>query len=78
MVAWSDPALDEKRIGFVRDFYEAAAPLSESAGYINFMSGDDQGKIAENYGPSYVRLRQVKKAYDPENLFHLNQNISPA
>ena len=75
--AWDDPKDDEGRIKWVRDYYNATAPYSESAGYINFMHDDDQGKTRENYGQNYSRLATIKKKYDPNNLFHLNQNIKP-
>jgi FAD/FMN-containing dehydrogenase len=74
---WPDPAQNEANISWVRDYYEATAPLSEEGGYINFMAGDDQGRIRANYGPNYDRLVEVKRRYDPNNLFHLNQNIAP-
>jgi len=61
----------------VRDYYDATAPHSESGGYINFMAGDDQGRIEANYKGNYKRLVGVKKKYDPDNLFHVNQNIKP-
>ena len=47
------------------------------AGYINFMADDDQDRIKANYGPNYDRLVEVKRAYDPDNLFRRNQNIRP-
>jgi FAD/FMN-containing dehydrogenase len=77
VAAWDDPAKDESRIKWVRDYYEALQPFSEAGGYINFMSGDDQRKIRENYRQNYDRLVKIKRTYDPENLFHLNQNIVP-
>jgi hypothetical protein len=43
VAAWQDPADDQARIKWVRDYYEATAPYSEAGGYINFMSDDDQG-----------------------------------
>jgi FAD/FMN-containing dehydrogenase len=74
---WPDPSQNEANIRWVRDFYDATAPLSQEGGYINFMAGDDQDRIKTNYRGNYDRLVQVKRAYDPDNLFHLNQNIKP-
>jgi FAD/FMN-containing dehydrogenase len=74
---WAEPADNEANIKWVRDYYDATAPLSEAGGYVNFMSGDDQDRIKTNYKGNYDRLVQVKRAYDPDNLFHLNQNIKP-
>jgi FAD/FMN-containing dehydrogenase len=74
---WPEPAENDANTKWVRDFYDATAPFSEEGGYINFMAGDDQGRIRANYGPNYDRLVEVKRSYDPENLFHLNQNIAP-
>jgi FAD/FMN-containing dehydrogenase len=75
--AWPDPADNEANTKWVRDYYEATAPLSEEGGYINFMAGDDQERIRANYKGNYDRLVDVKRKYDPDNLFHLNQNIKP-
>ncbi len=74
---WPDPADNEANIQWVRDYYEAIAPYSEKGGYVNFMSGDDQDRIKANYGKNYNRLVEVKNRYDPDNLFHMNQNIRP-
>jgi hypothetical protein len=74
---WPDPAGNEANIAWVRDYYDALAPLSESGGYVNFMADDDQGRVADNYKANYARLVDIKRMYDPGNLFHLNQNITP-
>jgi len=74
---WPDPADNEANIQWVRDYYQATAPHSEEGGYINFMSDDDQHRIEANYRETYGRLVQTKRTYDPGNLFHLNQNITP-
>ncbi len=78
LCAWQDPAVDAERIKWVKDYYDAIAPYSEPGGYVNFMSDDDRSRVKDNYGANYARLSQVKRAYDPENLFHHNQNIPPA
>jgi FAD/FMN-containing dehydrogenase len=77
LAAWNDPANDAERIQWVRDYYQAMTPYSEPGGYINFMQDDDYGKIQANYRQNYDRLVQVKRKYDPDNLFHINQNIAP-
>lgn len=75
---WPDPADNEASIAWVRDFYAAIAPHSERGGYVNFASADDQDKVVDNFGSTFARLVDVKRRYDPDNLFHVNQNINPA
>jgi len=75
--AWGDPADDEANISWVRDYSAAIAPHSEPGGYVNFMFTDDDDRIPANYGANYTRLVEVKRKYDPDNVFHVNQNIKP-
>ena len=75
---WPDAKDDEANIAWVRDYYEATAPHSEEGGYINFMAEDDQSRIRANYRGNYDRLAEIKRRYDPGNLFRHNQNIAPA
>jgi FAD/FMN-containing dehydrogenase len=75
---WPDPADNEKNTEWVKSYYEALRPHSQSGGYVNFMAGDDQGRVRDNYKDNYGRLAGIKKRYDPDNLFHMNQNIQPA
>ena len=76
---WDDPADNEANIRWVKDYYEAIHPHSGTeGGYVNFMSGDDDHRSPANYGANYERLAAVKATYDPDNLFHVNQNILPA
>ena len=56
----------------MRGFYDATVPYSEEGGYINFMSGDDQGRVRANYGANYDRLVEIKRKYDPDNMFRVN------
>jgi FAD/FMN-containing dehydrogenase len=74
---WPDPADNEKNTKWVKDYYKAIQPHSSSGGYVNFMAGDDQERIRDNYKGNYDRLVTIKKKYDPGNLFHMNQNIKP-
>jgi FAD/FMN-containing dehydrogenase len=75
---WPDPADNERNIRWVRDYWEAIHPHNAEGGYVNFMSGDDQDRLRASYRDNYDRLAAIKAAYDPDNLFHLNQNIQPA
>lgn len=77
VASWADPSKDAERIQWVRDYYQAMTPFAESGGYVNFMQDDDVDRIHDNYRENYDRLVQLKQAYDPGNLFHLNQNIRP-
>jgi FAD/FMN-containing dehydrogenase len=77
LAGWTDPANDAERIKWLRDYYEALSPYSEPGGYINFMQDDDYDRIRDNYRENYERLVQVKRTYDRDNLFHINQNVEP-
>lgn len=74
---WPDPADNAANTTWVKDYYAAVAPHSEAGGYVNFASPDDQDRVADNYGAGYPRLREIKRRYDPTNLFRFNQNIVP-
>lgn len=78
VAAWQDPEHDADRIAWVRDYHKATEPYSEPGGYVNFMADDDGDRVQDNYRGHYQRLAEIKRAYDPGNLFHLNQNIPPA
>ena len=75
---WADPASDTTCIGWARELFQAAAPFATGGLYVNFMTQEDQGRIGAAYGGNYDRLVALKKKYDPNNLFRLNQNIQPA
>ena len=76
---WPDPADNAANTKWVRDYWSAIHPYSGTdGGYVNFMGTDDQGRVEANYGANYERLSKIKATYDPDNLFHLNQNIKPA
>ena len=75
---WEDPDDDERCIGWARDFYNASAPFASSGVYVNFLTADEGDRVRSAYGTNYDRLAQVKRKYDPDNLFRTNQNIKPA
>ena len=68
---------DEER-EWVRNFWSALAPYGTGA-YVNFLMDEGEGRIRQAYGPEkYARLKALKRRWDPDNLFRLNQNIKPA
>jgi FAD/FMN-containing dehydrogenase len=75
---WLDAATSEKNVGWARDFWKALGPLAGGGVYVNDLSHDDADRVRTAYGTNYERLAAVKKAYDPDNLFRLNPNITPA
>ena len=77
LAASDDRNDDAVHTKWVRDYSDAVSPHSEPGGYINFMDDDDEGRVEENYGGNYERLVEIKRTYDPHNLFRLNQNIAP-
>ena len=75
---WLDAATSEKNVGWARDFWKALDPLAGGGVYVNDLSHDDADRVRTAYGANYERLAALKKAYDPDNLFRLNPNITPA
>ncbi len=75
---WTDPARTGDNIRWTREAHAALGPHLSARRWLNYL-GDDQGDDAVRaaYGPNYERLREVKRRYDPGNVFHLNHNITP-
>jgi FAD/FMN-containing dehydrogenase len=75
---WTDPADTEANVAWTRETFAALRPHMGAGRWLNYL-GDDQADdaIRAAYGPNYDRLREVKRRYDPDNVFHLNHNIVP-
>jgi FAD/FMN-containing dehydrogenase len=75
---WTDPIDTEKNIEWTRGAFAGMRPHLSGARWLNYL-GDDQAEdaIRAAYGPNYERLREIKRRYDPENVFHLNHNVAP-
>jgi FAD/FMN-containing dehydrogenase len=75
---WTDPAETDVNIAWTRETFAALQPHFANRRWLNYL-GDDQAddSIRDAYGPNYDRLREVKRRYDPDNVFHLNHNIAP-
>jgi FAD/FMN-containing dehydrogenase len=74
---WDDVADDERCIAWARQFFQSSAPYASAGAYVNFMTEEEGDRVSAVYGANYDRLVQIKQQYDPENIFHLNQNIKP-
>jgi FAD/FMN-containing dehydrogenase len=74
---WTDPAEDESRIAAARRYGGSLAPYASGA-YINVLSDEGQAGVQRAYRPDKLaRLTTLKDAWDPDNVFHLNHNITP-
>ncbi|MBA3687555.1 MAG: FAD-binding oxidoreductase [Chloroflexi bacterium] len=76
---WTDAAEDEQHMSGARDVWQAVSAHGSSGVYVNNLGSEGEGRIRAAYGAAkYQRLAEIKARYDPENVFHLNQNIRPA
>ena len=75
---WDTPAEDDRVIAWAREFFAKSQPFASAGAYINFLTQEETDRIAFAYGGTYQRLVEIKKKYDPTNLFRMNQNIKPA
>ncbi len=75
---WGDPAEAEANIAWARDLWDAMQPYARGV-YVNYLGvGDNPERVRDAYSAAkYARLAALKHAYDPQNLFHRNQNIRP-
>jgi len=72
---WRDKAQDRAGVAWARQLFEATAPFASGSVYVNFMPEDENDRVANAYGSNYRRLAEIKRRYDPDNLFRMNQNI---
>jgi FAD/FMN-containing dehydrogenase len=76
---WMDPAITGRCVAWARDSFAAMQPFMGTGRYLNYLDASDEAgdPVAAAYGPNYRRLQQLKAKYDPQNFFHMNQNIRP-
>jgi hypothetical protein len=75
---WADSGQTDTCIAWARETFDALRPHMAKRAYVNYFSADDDDRIRQAYGPNYERLVELKRRYDPDNLFRLNQNINPS
>lgn len=76
---WDDPGADEEVISYARNFLKDMEPFSPGGLYVNFSGFGEEGEqlVKSAYGDNYEKLVKIKRKYDPENIFQMNQNIKP-
>jgi FAD/FMN-containing dehydrogenase len=72
---WRDAAQDGACTAWTRALFDALAPHAMGTVYVNFMPADEEDRVQAAYGANYQRLAEIKRRYDPENFFRMNQNI---
>lgn len=77
MAGWTQPDQDDEIIGWTRQFSDAMVPFATGGVYVNVLGTDEKDRIHAAYGDNYGRLLELKRQWDPENLFRRNHNISP-
>jgi FAD/FMN-containing dehydrogenase len=74
----SDPANRERIVDWARTYWNDVHPYSSGGAYVNMMMDEGEDRVRASYRNNYDRLVEVKRQYDPANLFHVNQNIDPS
>jgi FAD/FMN-containing dehydrogenase len=76
--SWTDPSEDDANIGWTRQLWQDLRPRMSASVYVNELVDEGEDRVREAYGPAHDRLAVLKRQYDPDNIFRLNQNIRPA
>jgi FAD/FMN-containing dehydrogenase len=74
---WLDPSDTDRSMAWARETYRLLTPYLGSTRYTNYLDRDEDDAARVAYGTNYDRLRDLKRVWDPDNLFHLNVNIPP-
>ena len=74
---WNDAAADEENIAWAREMYAVLRPFGMGGVYVNNLGDEGHERVKAAYGENYDRLARLKRKYDPDNLFRLNQNVHP-
>jgi FAD/FMN-containing dehydrogenase len=73
-----DPANLGRITEWARNYWEDLHPTSAGGGYVNMMMDEGRERVEAAYRGNYNRLVEIKRKYDPHNLFRINQNIAAA
>lgn len=72
-----DPSNAEVISAWARQYGDELHPTSAGGAYVNFLMDEGNDRVRAAYRGNYARLAEVKRRYDPDNFFHINQNIPP-
>ena len=72
-----DPASAARITQWTKDYWQELHPTSAGGAYVNFLMEEGQDRVKAAYRGNYDRLVRIKERYDPDNIFHVNQNIQP-
>jgi hypothetical protein len=75
---WQQARGRRNAIGWVQSCFDAMRPFSTGAVYVNDLEDEGEERVRAAYGDKYPRLQQIKRKYDADNVFRINQNIMPA
>jgi hypothetical protein len=76
---WTGGGPEHRDIAWCREYAAAMQPHATGGVYVNFLHNDEgEARVRAAYGSHYDRLAEIKARYDPDNVFHSNQNIQPA
>jgi len=78
LAQWADRRDSERNIAWARDSFAAMQPHLEDAVYVNNLGTEGPDRVRAAYGPNHQKLAELKRRYDPKNIFRLNQNVPPA
>jgi len=74
---WTDPAEDDAQIGWNTKLSNDLKPYSADSAYLNFIGDEGSDRVRRTFGAKYDKLVELKRKYDPQNVFRYNQNIAP-
>lgn len=77
LTQWADPSEAEVNVAWTKEFFEAMRPHLDESVYVNNLGEEGDDRVRAAFGANYERLAGLKRKYDPENFFRLNQNVRP-
>lgn len=77
LAGWTDPSEDASVTGWAADFHAAMAAHATGGVYVNLLADDERDRVPAAYGANYARLTELKRTWDPNNVFRSNHNIPP-